>query len=77
MRSAAAGRREEGTRHRPDDGCPVLGLIGLLILAVEREHLPAPDAERILNGARENGFRVAGQLMDAFHTRLRQLKERE
>jgi predicted nucleic acid-binding protein len=50
---------------------PVLGLVGLLILAVERKHLPAAEAEQILNGARERGFRVADRLVDAFKARLR------
>lgn len=53
-------------------GVPVLGLVGLLILAVERKHLPAAEAEQILNGARQRGFRVADRLVEAFQTRLRQ-----
>lgn len=52
-------------------GVPVLGLVGLLVLAVERDRLAASEAERILDGARERGFRVADQLVDAFQSRLR------
>jgi len=52
-------------------GVPVLGLVGLLLLAVERKRLPAPEAEQILNGARQRGFRVADRLVDSFQSRLR------
>lgn len=51
-------------------GVPVLGLVGLLVLAVERDRLPATEAERILNGARERGFRVADRLVESFRARL-------
>ena len=55
-------------------GVPVLGLVGLLILAVERKHLAAPEAEQILSGARAGGFRVADRLVESFHARLRQIE---
>jgi predicted nucleic acid-binding protein len=52
-------------------GVPVLGLVGLLLLAVERGHIPAAEAEQILNGARDGGFRVADRLVEAFRSRVR------
>jgi len=56
-------------------GIPVLGLVGLLILAVERKHLPVAEAEQILAGARAQGFRVADHLVESFRTRLRQVQD--
>jgi predicted nucleic acid-binding protein len=52
-------------------GVPVLGLVGLLVLAVERKRVPASEAEQILNGARERGFRVGDRLVESFRSRLR------
>jgi len=49
---------------------PVLGLIGVLILAVEREILLPDEAVVILHQAKERGFRVSGALYHAFLTRL-------
>jgi predicted nucleic acid-binding protein len=56
-------------------GIPVLGLVGLLILAVERKHLPVAEAEPILAGARAQGFRVGDHLVESFRTRLRQVQD--
>jgi uncharacterized protein len=52
-------------------GVPVLGLVGLLVLAVERHRLAASEAELILSGAREKGFRVADRLVESFRARMR------
>jgi len=52
---------------------PVLGLVGLLILAVERGHLETTEAKQILVGARAQGFRVADRLVESFLARLKEL----
>ena len=57
-------------------GVPVLGLVGLLILAVERGHLKTTEAEQILVGARAQGFRVADRLVESFLARLQELPGR-
>ena len=49
---------------------PILGLVGVLILAVEREILLPNEAVDLLHQARERGFRVSGALYQAFLTRL-------
>ena len=54
-------------------GVPVLGLVGLLILAVERQHLTVVEAEQLLRAAQEAGFRVADRLVEAFQARLTSL----
>jgi predicted nucleic acid-binding protein len=54
-------------------GVPVLEPVGLLLLAVERRHLAASDADQILNGARERGFRIADRLVESFKSRLHEL----
>jgi predicted nucleic acid-binding protein len=56
-------------------GIPVLSLVGLLILAVERPHLAVIEAEQLLSAARAAGLRVADRLVDAFLTRLRQVQQ--
>jgi hypothetical protein len=52
---------------------PVLGLVGLLILAMERQRLSVAEAGQLLSAAREAGFRVADRLVEAFHARLTSL----
>lgn len=52
-------------------GVPVLGLIGLLILAVERGHISPAEAEQLLDAARDRGFRIADRLVAAFQSRVR------
>ena len=57
-------------------GVPVLGLVGLLILAVERGHLETIEADQILVGARAQGFGVADRLLESFLARLQELPGR-
>lgn len=54
-------------------GVPVLGLVGLLLFAVQRDRIAATDARQILTGARAQGFRLADRLVDSFEARLRGL----
>lgn len=49
---------------------PVLGLVGVLILAVERDILMPHEAVDILHQAKERGFRVSSPIFHAFLTRL-------
>ena len=49
---------------------PVLGLVGLLIMAVEREILLPDEAVVILHQAKARGFRVSATIYHAFLTRL-------
>lgn len=58
-------------------GVPVLGLIGLLLLAVERKCLPIPEAEKIVSVARQRGFRVADRFARSFQSRLRALSDHQ
>lgn len=51
-------------------GIPVLGLVGVLLLAVEREALDPQTAGEILREAREAGFRLSDRLRESFMERL-------
>ncbi len=51
-------------------GIPVLGLVGVLLLAVQRKMLEPEIARRILQQAKDDGFRLSGRLYDAFLDRL-------
>lgn len=53
-------------------GIPVLGLVGVLMLAVQRGILDPPTARAILDAARDCGFRLSDALDQAF---VRQLGE--
>jgi uncharacterized protein len=47
-------------------GIPVLGLVGVLLLAVQREILDPESAKQILMKAKERGFRLSDALFEAF-----------
>ena len=51
-------------------GIPVLGLVGLLLLAVERDVLGPEAAREILQQAKDDGFRLSDRLYRAFVERL-------
>ncbi len=51
-------------------GIPVLGLVGLLLFAVNREALKPESAKGILEKARDDGFRLSDRLYGAFVERL-------
>ena len=52
-------------------GIPILGLVGLLLLAVQRRALTAEAATAILHQARKHGFRLSDGLYRAFVEHLR------
>ena len=52
-------------------GIPILGLVGVLLLAVQRELLGPKTAAAILHQARDDGFRLSEGLHRAFMDRLR------
>jgi len=52
-------------------GIPVLGLVGVLLLAVQRRLLTAEAATAILHQARDTGFRLSDRLYRAFIEHLR------
>jgi len=52
-------------------GIPVLGLVGVLLLAVQRRLLATEAATAILHRARDDGFRLSERLYQAFIERLR------
>ena len=47
-------------------GIPILGLVGVLLLAVQRQVLTAEVAIAILHRARDDGFRLSDGLYRAF-----------
>jgi predicted nucleic acid-binding protein len=47
-------------------GIPVLGLVGVLLLAVQRQLLTTEAATAILQRARDDGFRLSDRLHQAF-----------
>jgi uncharacterized protein len=51
-------------------GIPVLGLVGVLLLAVRRGILDPPTARAILDAARDCGFRLSDALYQAFVQQL-------
>jgi predicted nucleic acid-binding protein len=51
-------------------GIPVLGLVGVLLLAVQREVLDPESAKQILVNAKDRGFRLSEGLFEAFTMRL-------
>ncbi|MFB1488745.1 MULTISPECIES: hypothetical protein [unclassified Thiocapsa] len=51
-------------------GIPVLGLVGVLLLAVQREILDLDSAKQILVNAKERGFHLSNGLYEAFIMRL-------
>jgi predicted nucleic acid-binding protein len=51
-------------------GIPVLGLVGVLLLAVQREILDSDSAKQILVNAKERGFHLSNGLYEAFIMRL-------
>jgi predicted nucleic acid-binding protein len=57
---AIAGRR----------GIPVVGLVGLLLRSVQRNHSSADEARRLLADARAMGFRLSDNLAQEFEAAL-------
>ncbi|RKT42855.1 DUF3368 domain-containing protein [Thiocapsa rosea] len=51
-------------------GIPVLGLVGVLLLALQREILDSDSAKQILVNAKERGFHLSNGLYEAFIMRL-------
>lgn len=51
-------------------GIPVLGLVGVLLLAVQRGILDSDSAKQILVNAKERGFHLSNGLYEAFIMRL-------
>jgi predicted nucleic acid-binding protein len=51
-------------------GIPVLGLVGVLLLAVQRDILDPESAKQILVNAKERGFHLSDGLFEAFIMRL-------
>ena len=51
-------------------GIPVLGLVGVLLLAAEREILEQETAREILQEAKDDGFRLSDRLYWSFMERL-------
>ena len=51
-------------------GIPILGLVGVLLLAVQRQVLTVKAATAILHRARDDGFRLSDGLYRAFVERL-------
>lgn len=51
-------------------GIPVLGLVGVLLLAVQRGILDPQSARPILDAARDRGFRLSSALHQAFIDQL-------
>lgn len=47
-------------------GVPVLGMVGVLLLALQREILDPQTAKQILVNAKEQGFRLSDRLFEAF-----------
>ncbi|MCF8005370.1 MAG: hypothetical protein K9L32_14435 [Chromatiaceae bacterium] len=54
-------------------GIPVLGFVGLLLMAVQKNHLAPAEAKQMLDVAMQRGFRLSGQLRQAFTDQLERL----
>ena len=55
-------------------GIPVLGVVGVLLLTVQREILDPESAKQILVNAKERGFRLSDTLFEAFSMRLETIR---
>ena len=51
-------------------GIPILGLVGVLLLAIEREVLTPQAAKELLREAKDDGFRLSARLYGAFIERV-------